>query len=261
MENLIKFFEKKLNKKINILEYESDSSPISKLNPNQNIVLFNDKEYIIEIKDTFTLNNLNGHFYLIYQKNIEFDSLSNILTNLYEDINIIEYNDFLIINSQAHVDIDASTSQILEIETYKSTHIVDLGNINDLELFKFRISIFENLLTYINLGYSINKFIKVQDLIIHHITTLINENKTLFNFIDYNQVKSIDDTLIHTGLAFIEHDLNISKTSSALFLHRNTLIYRLDKIKELLHLDLKFFKDAQIFYLVMKSYEFSSFNI
>ncbi|MGL5330768.1 MAG: PucR family transcriptional regulator, partial [Peptostreptococcaceae bacterium] len=69
---------------------------------------------------------------------------------------------------------------------------------------------------------------------------------------------SMDKNLLDTGLSFIDNDLNISKTSTALFLHRNTLIYRLEKIKEILGLDLKFFKDAFIFYLCIKSYLISN---
>jgi DNA-binding PucR family transcriptional regulator len=67
----------------------------------------------------------------------------------------------------------------------------------------------------------------------------------------------MDENLLTTGLNFIENGLNISKTSNILFLHRNTLIYRLEKIKEQLNLDLKNFKDAFVFYLSVKSF----FNI
>ena len=35
------------------------------------------------------------------------------------------------------------------------------------------------------------------------------------------------------------HHLNISETAKALFIHRNTLIYRIEKIKEILNTDLK----------------------
>ena len=72
--------------------------------------------------------------------------------------------------------------------------------------------------------------------------------------ISKNDIKNIDKNLLTTGINFIENDLNISKTSNMLFLHRNTLIYRLEKIKEYLNLDLKNFKDAFIFYLSVKSF-------
>lgn len=53
-----------------------------------------------------------------------------------------------------------------------------------------------------------------------------------------------DSELISTAQLFFEHNLNISITSKAGFMHRNTLIYRLDKIKTLIGLDIRIFKDA-----------------
>ena len=72
--------------------------------------------------------------------------------------------------------------------------------------------------------------------------------------IKFDIIKNMDKTLLTTGINFVENGLNISKTSSILFLHRNTLIYRLEKIKEYLNLDLKNFKDAFVFYLSVKSF-------
>ncbi|WP_131081923.1 PucR family transcriptional regulator, partial [Clostridioides difficile] len=70
----------------------------------------------------------------------------------------------------------------------------------------------------------------------------------LNKLIDFNKIKS------YTGLKFINNDLNISKTSTSMFLHRNTLVYRLEKINEILGFDLKNFENAMIFYLSVKSY-------
>ncbi|MEH7254062.1 helix-turn-helix domain-containing protein, partial [Neobacillus niacini] len=38
---------------------------------------------------------------------------------------------------------------------------------------------------------------------------------------------------------YFQNNLNISETAKAMFLHRNTLIYRIEKIKEILNSDLK----------------------
>ena len=43
---------------------------------------------------------------------------------------------------------------------------------------------------------------------------------------------------------FFENSLNVSETSRKLFVHRNTLVYRLEKIKKLTGLDLREFDDA-----------------
>jgi purine catabolism regulator len=43
---------------------------------------------------------------------------------------------------------------------------------------------------------------------------------------------------IRTLEAFFEHHGNLSQTAEALYLHRNTLAYRLDRIEEILNIDL-----------------------
>ena len=64
-----------------------------------------------------------------------------------------------------------------------------------------------------------------------------------------------DPDLANTAEQFLENDLNISETSRALFLHRNTLMYRLDKIKRITGLDLKDFSDAVTFRVISILYK------
>ncbi|MDE6412105.1 MAG: helix-turn-helix domain-containing protein [Clostridia bacterium] len=64
-----------------------------------------------------------------------------------------------------------------------------------------------------------------------------------------------DPDLVTTAEQFLENDLNISETSRALFLHRNTLMYRLDKIKRITGLDLKDFSDAVTFRVISILYK------
>ena len=53
-----------------------------------------------------------------------------------------------------------------------------------------------------------------------------------------------DEELFLTGKEFLSNDLNMSETARVLHLHRNTLIYRLDKIEKISGLDLRKFNDA-----------------
>ncbi len=64
-----------------------------------------------------------------------------------------------------------------------------------------------------------------------------------------------DAELYGTAEQFLENDLNVSETSRALFLHRNTLMYRLDKIKRITGLDLKNFSDAVTFRVISILYK------
>ena len=56
--------------------------------------------------------------------------------------------------------------------------------------------------------------------------------------------EELDDELLSTALCFFENNLSISTTARALYVHRNTLIYRLDKIMQITGLDLRVFDDA-----------------
>jgi len=59
--------------------------------------------------------------------------------------------------------------------------------------------------------------------------------------------ESLDEETLLTIDKFFENSLNISETSRQLFVHRNTLVYRLDKIERLTGLDLRKFDDAVVF--------------
>lgn len=61
----------------------------------------------------------------------------------------------------------------------------------------------------------------------------------------------LDDETIVTIQKFFENNLNVSEASRQLFVHRNTLVYRLDKIYKLTGLDLRHFDDAIIFKVAM----------
>lgn len=62
---------------------------------------------------------------------------------------------------------------------------------------------------------------------------------------------SLDNETIHTILKFFENNLNVSESSRQLYVHRNTLVYRLDKIQKLTGLDIRNFDDAIIFKVAM----------
>ena len=66
-----------------------------------------------------------------------------------------------------------------------------------------------------------------------------------------NSLDSLDQETLFTINKFFENSLNVSETSRKLFVHRNTLVYRLDKIKKLTGLDLREFDHAIIFKIAL----------
>ena len=62
-----------------------------------------------------------------------------------------------------------------------------------------------------------------------------------------NSIDSLDQETLFTINKFFENNLNVSETSRKLFVHRNTLVYRLEKIRKLTGLDLRQFDHAIVF--------------
>ncbi len=71
---------------------------------------------------------------------------------------------------------------------------------------------------------------------------------------NYREVLA-DEELMTAADAFIKHSLNISEASRSMYVHRNTLIYRLDKIERVTGLNIRNFNDAMTFriaYMISK---------
>lgn len=73
---------------------------------------------------------------------------------------------------------------------------------------------------------------------------ILDKFKLYFDRLSDEMVKTID--------TFFDKDLCLSEASKSLFIHRNTLVYRLDKIKKDILLDLRNFNDAINFYTIYR---------
>ncbi len=73
-------------------------------------------------------------------------------------------------------------------------------------------------------------------------------------------ITTLDDETILTINKFFENDLNVSETSRQLFVHRNTLVYRLEKIYKLTGLDLRKFDQAIVFKVAMMVHKYLQSN-
>lgn len=60
-----------------------------------------------------------------------------------------------------------------------------------------------------------------------------------------------DEETLTTINKFFENNLNVSETSRQLYIHRNTLVYRLDKLQKSTGLDLRVFEDAITFRIAL----------
>lgn len=64
-------------------------------------------------------------------------------------------------------------------------------------------------------------------------------------------LREIDADTMNTIQRFFDFDLNISLAARELYIHRNTLVYRLDRVQKLTGLDVRKFDDALLFKMAM----------
>ncbi len=114
-------------------------------------------------------------------------------------------------------------------DAYKEAQTaIDVGKVFDTE---------RSIINYENLG--------IGRLIYQLPTTLCDIYLT--EVFKKNSIDALDQETLFTINKFFENNLNVSETSRKLFVHRNTLVYRLEKIKKLTGLDLRQFDHAIVF--------------
>lgn len=118
-------------------------------------------------------------------------------------------------------------------DRYKEAQIaIDVGRVFDSE---------KTIISYENLGIG---------RIIYQLPTTLCE-MFLNEVFKKNPLETLDEDTLETINKFFENNLNVSETSRKLYVHRNTLVYRLEKIKKLTGLDLREFDHAIVFKVAM----------
>ena len=114
-------------------------------------------------------------------------------------------------------------------DSYKDAQTaIDVGKVFDTE---------RSIINYENLG--------IGRLIYQLPTTLCDI--FLSEVFKKSSIDALDQETLFTINKFFENNLNVSETSRKLFVHRNTLVYRLEKIKKITGLDLREFDHAIVF--------------
>ncbi len=113
--------------------------------------------------------------------------------------------------------------------SYKEAQVaLEVGKVFDTD---------KNIVSYENLGIG---------RLIYQLPTTLCE-MFLQEVFKKGSMDSLDREALVTIQAFFENNLNVSETSRKLFVHRNTLVYRLEKIRKMTGLDLREFEDAITF--------------
>ena len=167
----------------------------------------------------------------------------NILHNKIEDIEKVAKEIVSTASSEFFtkvvVGIGSPVTEIKDLSrSFKEAQIaLEVGKVFDNE---------KEVINYKNLGIG---------RIIHQLPTTLCE-VFLQEVFRTGALESLDRESLMTIQSFFENNLNVSETSRRLFVHRNTLVYRLEKIKKLTGLDLREFEHAIVFRvaLMVKKY-------
>lgn len=159
-------------------------------------------------------------------------------TDTHEDIMRVASTMLDMLNTEAmsrvHISVGTVIDEIKEVsKSYKEAKMaLDVGKIFYSE---------KNIVAYSNLGIGRLIYQLPLPLCKMYIREIFG-NKSPDNF---------DDEMLTTINKFFENNLNVSETSRQLFIHRNTLVYRLDKIQKQTGLDIRIFEDSITFKIAM----------
>lgn len=217
-------------------------------------------------KDSFTpedyaeagLPNYSDIYVVIVDhKGAQYGEVKVVCENILEQIDVIEVDrNHIALITPTPLESEILTSIISELNTellIPAKASVGKGISGWDQLHKSYTSARTALTLGKKLGVESRVF-QYDQMMIYHLVNEISETSRERYFDDYGTVfKELvhDEELIQTAIRFFENDLNITETSRQLYVHRNTLIYRLNKIEKLTGLDLRSFDDAIQFYMLM----------
>ncbi len=164
--------------------------------------------------------------------NIEVKEIEKIATNIADTLSTEFY-------SKVSIGISTTVDNLKDLaRAYKEAQIaIEVGKVFETE---------KNILSYDNLGIG---------RLIYQLPTTLCE-MFISEVFKRGTLESLDRETLMTIQCFFENNLNVSETSRKLFVHRNTLVYRLEKIKKITGLDLREFEHAITFKvaLMVKKY-------
>ncbi len=183
-------------------------------------------------------------FIIIKRNFLDVEMLINVIKNLLgKNIKVmINDNSVIIIHEYPNNDdikkmlISLSSDLMINLVSYVSSDIYTNKGEKELE-------VISPIIDSNDIDYGIYT---LKDLLVKKIN--IPNKRELLNYI--LEATGIDEVFIND---FCNNDLNVSKASKSMYIHRNTMIYKLDKLKEASGFDLRCFNDAYILYKLIKN--------
>lgn len=180
----------------------------------QNLFPDKEKDFVININDT------NIVLVKEVSPEIEMRDLENLASSIADTLSSEFY-------THCVIGIGTKVSEIKDLSrSYKEAQVsLEVSKVFDTE---------KTIVNYDNLGIA---------RLVYQLPTTLCE-MFLREVFKKGSIDSLDQETLFTIRRFFENNLNVSETARKLFVHRNTLVYRIEKIKKLTGLDLREFEDA-----------------
>ena len=171
----------------------------------------------------------------------------SVMDEIIEKGKSILYNNYIVIVVMCKDGIYLSGNEISKMNTFCKEKKLSAGIsrcFHDISMLKTH---FEQAITALNLNYRINKECRLSSYVefsTEHMITIASEKTDLMQFCEEGLLKLMKyDAFNHMNLAeclheFLVQERNLAHTALALHMHRNTLIYRVNKIQEIMQHDL-----------------------
>lgn len=190
---------------------------------------------------TFSSEVMTMNLFIYHNNQIQNELLYLFRSMDIEAISLNKNNIQLIINDDENFDIVGIHEMIsLDFDSHFSFLIGRKNNlINIIELEKHLLP---------SLEAQFPSIYTLDELIMHSI--IFEKNEIIMDDL-ITLIDSLDESLIETITKFIECNLNITSTSKAMYVHRNSVQYRIDKIEDATGFNIKEFNSSKIFSLAL----------
>lgn len=209
-----------------ILIHLIDKTDILAMDIIQSLFPEKQKDFIISINETDIV------LVKEVKQNIDIKDLEKLARSIVDTLNSEFY-------TKSSVGIGTVVDNIKDLaRSFKEAQVaMEVGKVFDTE---------KSIMSYNNLGIG---------RLIYQLPTTLCE-MFMAEVFKKGSIDSLDQETLFTIQKFFENNLNVSETSRKLFVHRNTLVYRLEKIRRITGLDLREFDHAIVFKvaLMVKKY-------
>lgn len=207
--------------RIVLLVRQMENSDVAAVETIQRIFPDKQKDFVLSMNenDVVVVKTLTGQNF----QEEAFKAAKSIESALHEELGIVSV-----------IGISTVARHLRELaDRYKESQVaIDVGRVFESD---------KSIINYENLGLG---------RIIYQLPTTLCE-MFLNEVFKKNPLETLDEDTLETINKFFENNLNVSETSRKLYVHRNTLVYRLEKIKKLTGLDLREFDHAIVFKVAM----------